>query len=232
MKKKIIITMLVATMLTVGATNAYATNPLDGYDITIYDQATPATLASGKDWPITTWYFFDADHNVLGSITGNDFLTIAHEYQDETPDGNWELWFPEVFNNYRGLSNSSPSDKTKQDFDSESLAIKVINLTNSERKEHGLNPLEVDEELMKLAQTRAEEVSTKYSHERPDGTTVVELGCGENVGAKASAEKQVKSWMNSDGHRHNILLDRYKTIGVGCHKADNGSTYWVQVFKP
>ena len=54
MKKKIIPTILAAAMMAAGATNAYAANPLDGYDITIYDQTTPAVFAAGKDWPITT----------------------------------------------------------------------------------------------------------------------------------------------------------------------------------
>ena len=192
---------------------------------------------------------------MLGSISGSDAMSVMQ--RDTSSDTTWETWLADAFNEYRKDADSTqlrteitpnPKNRTsegedsapttpsltrpKDDFDSESLAIDVIKLTNSERKEHGLNPLEIDEELMELAQTRAEEVSTKYSHERPDGTTVVALGCGENVGAKASAEKQMTSWMNSNDHRYNILLDRYKTIGVGCYKADNGNTYWVQIFKP
>ena len=178
--------------------------------------------------------------------------------RDISCDATWETWFADAFNMYRedaaptkskadisSESESSTSEEKRsapttlrltrpQDsFDAESLAMEVIKLTNAERKKHGLNPLEVDEELMKLAQTRAKEVSTKYSHERPDGTNVVEThGCGENVGAKTSAEKQMTSWMNSVGHRNNILLDRYEAFGVGCYKADNDRLYWVQIFKP
>ena len=86
---------------------------------------------------------------------------------------------------------------------------------------------------MELAQIRAEEVSTKYSHERPDGTRVSETYiCGENIGARKTAAIQVEKWMASEGHRHNILLERYKSIGVGYYKADDGITYWVQIFKP
>lgn len=112
----------------------------------------------------------------------------------------------------------------------EDEALEVIRLTNIERENRGLEPLEIDDDLMALAQIRAEEVSIKYDHERPDGTRVVQLGYGENVGAKASAEKQVTSWMNSEGHKKNILLERYHKIGVGCYRLDNGKHYWVQVF--
>jgi len=238
MKKKIITTMLAAALLTTGTTNAYAANPLDGYDITIYDETTPATFAAGKDWPIATWYFFDEEHNIIGSMSGKDSMTIAQQHESVNPEGRWEFWFPKVFNDYRGLNDntrpvSSAPKEEKQISDTEEWAMEVIELANAEREKYGLHPLEVDEELMELAQIRAEEVSTKYSHERPDGTRVVKThGCGENVGAKKSAEKQVTSWMSSEGHRINILRERYKSIGVGCYKADDGRTYWVQIFEP
>lgn len=116
----------------------------------------------------------------------------------------------------------------------EDEALEVIRLTNIERENRGLEPLEIDDDLMALAQIRAEEVSIKYSHERPDGTRVVKEhpGFGENVGAKASAEKQVTSWMNSEGHCANILRERFHHIGVGCYYAANGTRYWVQIFSP
>lgn len=116
----------------------------------------------------------------------------------------------------------------------EDEAQEVIRLTNMERESRGLEALEMDDDLMALAQIRAEEVSIKYSHERPDGTRVVKEhpGFGENVGAKASAEKQVTSWMNSEGHRANMLRERFHHIGVGCYRAANGTHYWVQIFSP
>lgn len=113
---------------------------------------------------------------------------------------------------------------------SEDDALEVVRLTNEERSNHGVGTLEVDEDLMALAKIRAEEVSTKYSHERPDGSHVVQMGYGENVGAKASAEKQVTSWMGSDGHRTNILREVYTRIGVGCYQTEGGKYYWVQIF--
>ena len=87
MKKEIITTMLVTAMLSAGATNTYAANPLDGYDIAIYDQTTSAVFAAGKDWPITTWYFYDQAHNIVGSMSGKDSLTIARQYESVNPDG-------------------------------------------------------------------------------------------------------------------------------------------------
>ena len=127
---------------------------------------------------------------------------------------------------YENDSDSAPSGGCHRLED----ALEVIRLTNEEREKNDLPALEVDEDLMELARIRAEETRELYSHTRPDGTTVVDLRCGENIGQRSSAEKQVIAWMNSDGHRTNILLDRYHHIGVGCYQAENGNLYWVQVF--
>ena len=127
---------------------------------------------------------------------------------------------------YEGDLDSAPSGGYHRLED----ALEVIRLTNEEREKNDLPALEVDEDLMELARIRAEETRELYSHTRPDGTTVVDLRCGENIGQRSSAEKQVIAWMNSDGHRTNILLDRYHHIGVGCYQAENGNLYWVQVF--
>ena len=135
-------------------------------------------------------------------------------------DGSWEQDYVE--DNYE-----EPPFGTLLEED----ALKVIRLTNQERENHGLEPLEIDYDLMALAETRAEETSIKYSHERPDGTRVSQMGYyGENLGAKTSAEKQVASWMSSEGHRANILREQYHRIGVGCYLGGNGKRYWIQVF--
>ena len=136
------------------------------------------------------------------------------------PDGSWEQEYEEDDYEEPPLGTLLEDD-----------ALEVIRLTNQERKNHGLEPLEIDYDLMALAEIRAEEASIKYSHERPDGTRVSQMGYyGENLGAKASAEKQVSSWMNSEGHRTNILREQYHRIGVGCYLGENGKRYWIQVF--
>jgi len=229
-KKKIITTTLAAAMLTAGTTNAYAASPLDDYTVTVHDQTSLAVFAAGKDWPITKWYFYDAGGNVLGSIGNDAVMELAEKHRGQDSI-NWEYWLPQAFNEYRGVgADIVISEQTG--FDAESLALEVIELTNAERKKHGLPPLEVDDELMELAQVRAEEISRKYSHERPDGTRVSETHrCGENIGARKTAAIQVEKWMASGGHRHNILLERYRSIGVGCYKSGIGRIYWVQIFK-
>lgn len=107
----------------------------------------------------------------------------------------------------------------------------VTQLINQEKIEHGLDALPVDDDLMELAAVRAVELwEGEYSHVRPDGTRVSEHRCGENIGRRDSAQAQVTSWMNSEGHRKNNLSERYHHIGAGCYQAANGNLYWVAVF--
>jgi len=121
-----------------------------------------------------------------------------------------------------GEDTSNQQDETSQEDD----ALAVIQLVNKEREAAGQEPLEVDEDLMELAQIRAKELPKKFSHTRPDGTEVVDLGYGENIArGQSSAFEVMKDWMKSEGHRYNILWDQYHSIGV----ARSGS-YWVQVF--
>ena len=89
---------------------------------------------------------------------------------------------------------------------------------------------------MNSADIRAKELVTLFSHTRPDGSsyhTLMPSGLmtwGENVAmGQRSPESVMDSWMNSQGHRENILSDDFSLIGVGCY-SDGSTLYWVQNF--
>lgn len=111
----------------------------------------------------------------------------------------------------------------------------VLILVNKERAAHSVAPLKLDKDLEKAADIRSKEVTTVFSHTRPDGTrcfTVSSKANAENLAAgQKTPEKVVAAWMNSPGHRKNILNPRYTTIGISYIKKDTGyKTYWVQLF--
>lgn len=113
-------------------------------------------------------------------------------------------------------------------------ALEVVQLVNEKREEHGLASLEIDENLMALARIRAEELDEKFSHERPDGTHAAQaFSGGENIAGNFTSPSAVmETWLNSEGHRNNILRERFRYIGVGCYQAPNGDFCWVQLFSP
>ena len=117
-------------------------------------------------------------------------------------------------------------------------ADQVVALINIEREQNGLQPVYASEELYAAAATRAEELTQSFSHTRPNGSsfyTILEekaisfSQCGENIATGyQSPEEVVEGWMNSTGHRENILNANYEYLGVGV--ANDGSICWTQLF--
>ncbi len=132
------------------------------------------------------------------------------------------------------VNGSSFSNGSSEAALSESEYIdEVIRLVNVERESAGLDPLKKNDSLCDAAAVRVGEIRTKFSHTRPDGTAcftaVEENGYkGENIAlGYPSPEDVMTGWMNSSGHKANILDPGFTEIGVGY--SDNGN-YWVQVF--
>ena len=113
------------------------------------------------------------------------------------------------------------------------LAFQVLALVNQERAAVGLPALVMDADLLEAAAVRAAEASLLFSHTRPDGRTCFSAHpkvYGENIAAgSATAEGVMYQWMNSQGHRENILRDGFESIGIGCFVID-GVHYWAQCF--
>lgn len=118
---------------------------------------------------------------------------------------------------------------------------KVLALVNRERAKEGKEALVLDSALCQVAMLRAKEIVTRFSHTRPNGTscfTVLKeagisyMSTGENIAAGQSTPTTVmSSWMNSTGHRENILSSDFGKIGIGYVKAESGyGHYWVQIF--
>ena len=118
--------------------------------------------------------------------------------------------------------------------ESYSEAFSVLTLVNQERSKNGLKPLVMNQSLMDTAMLRAAECAVCFSHTRPNGSTCMTantLMSGENIAFnQMNADDVMNSWMNSTGHRENILSGDYTTIGVGCFKKNNGRITWVQCF--
>ena len=121
---------------------------------------------------------------------------------------------------------------------SDNYEAEVVRLVNAERAKYCLNALSADnEKLNKAAEIRAEEIASVFSHTRPNGTdcftVLMEQGVsnramGENIARdRLTPEEVVEGWLNSSGHRANILNGSYTHIGVGYN--ENGNN-WVQIF--
>ena len=117
----------------------------------------------------------------------------------------------------------------------------VLFWVNVERSRHGLSKLKTTDALLSASGTRSKELYTKFSHTRPNGnrwTTALSSrgisyrNAAENIAAGYTSPcSVVKAWMESDGHRSNILNSKYSYLGVGLYYTKSGKKYyWDQLF--
>ncbi|KUO15056.1 CAP domain-containing protein [Streptomyces dysideae] len=121
-------------------------------------------------------------------------------------------------------------------------AAEVVELTNRERARAGLPPLAVDPALARAALAYSADMAARafYSHTSPEGTQPWDRAAaagarrrsiGENIACgQRSAAEVVDGWMNSPGHRANILKRDFTHIGIGFAGGGPAGTYWTQLF--
>ena len=165
------------------------------------------------------------------------------EQPEETPDVE-QPETPQLPDNSRPEETpdvEQPEQTPEEDNDTAQgdYASQVVALVNAERAKYGLSALKADSRVQQAAQVRAAETVQSFSHTRPNGssfsTALTEAGVsytrsGENIAYGQSTPQQVvNAWMNSSGHRANILNESFTTIGVG-YTVVNGIAYWAQLF--
>jgi uncharacterized protein YkwD len=117
----------------------------------------------------------------------------------------------------------------------------ILVLTNVEREKAGLAALKPNEKLFGAARAHAANMARKeqLAHTLDDKSPadrLKEVGydfstMGENVAAgQRTPQEAMSSWMNSEGHRRNILGRQFKEIGIGIAVSDSGMRYYTQVF--
>lgn len=155
---------------------------------------------------------------------------------DETPDGKPDET-PDV--PPAPTPDETPDNKPDADAPLPGYAAEVVRLVNAERAKNGLGALKVDSRVQQAAQVRAKEQAQLFSHTRPNGSScftalaeagVSYRGAGENIAyGQPNPSVVMNAWMNSEGHRANILNANFTTIGVG-YTVINGTAYWAQMF--
>lgn len=126
--------------------------------------------------------------------------------------------------------------------DVKALEQQVIDLVNRQRAAHGLQQLKSNWELCRVARFKSQDMIDKkyFSHQSPTYgspfTMMQSFGIrfsngGENIAyGQRTPQEVMNSWMNSPGHRANILSATYNQIGCGVAKTSSGTYYWTQMF--
>ena len=138
-------------------------------------------------------------------------------------------------NNQNNNNSTNTSDFSKEQ-------VEVLNLVNKERAAQGLKPLTLNKELSRVATLKSKDMNDKnyFDHTSPTYGSPFDMmkkfnisynTAGENIAMGQKTPSEVmNSWMNSSGHRANILNSTYTELGVGIQKDSNGTIYWTQMF--
>ena len=140
-------------------------------------------------------------------------------------------------NNNQQENTTVSSEKELTEEEIREMEEEVVRLVNEERAKYGLEPLQIDENLMQSSRTKSNDMATKnYSdHIDPNGYIMYkDLNVGENIAfGFSNGNGAINWWLNSKTHRENILNPDYKYIGVGYGKSLTSDyvDYWTQHFK-
>ena len=171
-------------------------------------------------------------------VPGDSMWKIASKYQvgvSEIISANPQIKNPSLI--YAGQKITVPNID-----DVKAMENEVIRLVNVERSKKGLGMLKTNWQLSRVARYKSQDMINKgyFSHTSPTYGSPFKMmesfgvrfsSAGENIAmGQTSPQSVMAGWMNSPGHRSNILSPSYSEIGVGLAKDRNGRYYWTQMF--
>ena len=206
-------------------------------------QVTPAGAQNCRVQKGDSMWRIAKEYNVIFA----ELLRLNRHYQNpnlihphdriELPDGS-----SGTSSNDANTSGTDAKTDDTADEDASEQAKAVLKLVNQERAKQGLKELSLNKKLNKVAEDKAKDMrdnhyfdhnSRKYGSpfEMMRSYGINFTTAGENIAAgQRTAEQVMESWMNSSGHRANILNKNYTQLGVGFCVGGSYDTYWVQEF--
>ena len=176
---------------------------------------------------VTTVLAQSGTHTV---VSGDSMWKIAVRYEiglSELIEANPQISNPALI--YPGQKITIPNiDSVKQ------LEQQVVDLVNAQRSKNGLPALTHNWELSRVARYKSQDMIDKNYGSPFDmmkSFGISYTAAGENIAkGQNSPQSVMNAWMNSSGHRANILNKSYNQIGVGVAKDSRGNLYWTQMF--
>lgn len=176
---------------------------------------------------IENWYIVQVEGDYIGAVSKKYVKPI---YPNSSNAGNTG-----TSNNN---SNNQPNTQTSTMSNNEQ---EVFNLINKQRTNTGLSPLKIDSEVQKVAKIKAQDMvdNNYFSHNSPtygspfdmlNSFKVSYTAAGENIAGNSSNSGAVTAWMNSSGHKANILNGNYNYTGIGVVNSSKYGKIFVQIF--
>ncbi|MFD2760165.1 CAP domain-containing protein [Lentibacillus juripiscarius] len=175
-----------------------------------------------------------SDNNTPSEPQQNEATEQVTEQQEEQPARTPEAQTPQ-----QPAEQKEQQQKPSQSQQLNEFEQQVVELTNQERTAQGLEPLKVDTELSKVAREKSRDMAANnyFSHDSPNYGSPFDMmkqfgiayqTAGENIArGQRTPQQVVDGWMNSEGHRENIMNPNFTHIGVGYVEQGN---HWTQQF--
>ena len=171
---------------------------------------------------IGDWYVIQTDLDYIGCVSTKYVKLI---YPNTSNSG----------------SSSSSGGTTTVTTDLTADEKEVFNLINAKRTANGLSALNIDNELQNVARIKAQDMvdNNYFAHNSPTYGTPFQMiknfgitykAAGENIAGNSTNQGAVNAWMNSEGHRANILSNNYNYTGVAVVKSPKYGKIYVQMF--
>ena len=171
---------------------------------------------------IGDWYIVQVEGNYVGAVN--------------------KKYVKPIYPNTTSSNNASNSTNNSEDYSSMSSDEKeVLNLINSQRQNNGLSALKTDKEINRIARIKAQDMvdNNYFAHESPTYGTPFNMlksfsisykSAGENIAGNSSNSGAVNAWMNSPGHKANILNSNFNYTGIGVVNSSKYGKIYVQIF--
>ena len=172
---------------------------------------------------IGDWYVIQTDKDYVGMVS-KQYIKLIYPTQNST--GTQDSSTPSQTENTNGLT----ADEQE-----------VFNLVNAKRTATGLAALSIDAEVQKVARDKAQDMvdNNYFSHTSPIYGSPFDMmksygikykAAGENIAGNSSNSGAVNAWMNSEGHKANILSNNYNYTGIGVVSSPKYGKIYVQMF--
>ena len=172
------------------------------------------------------------------TVNENGAWTVSNIVQTKTsdliPKNNTNNNGNNTVNNNLTETRNNEKNQSNEDFNEkqEDYRADILRRVNKYRDRQGLNTLEENDYLNEMAQTRAEELSIRFSHIRPNGELVTRYGVnGEIANMGQTTPKDAFLSLKHSKQHNKLMLDReFLTFGSGYYVDGNGKSYWVVLF--
>ncbi|MBQ9267435.1 MAG: SH3 domain-containing protein [Clostridia bacterium] len=241
MKKKLIVSALIIMTLLCSFSSIFAMKNYENVDfVTGIVTATALNVRTGPG----------TGYRVIGTVYKNEYIRVFAKIGDwyviQTPSdqiGAVSTKYVRKITANAGTTTTTPSTNTStaNNTSASSDEIELLRLINAERAKYGLSELKFSEDLLKAARDKAQDMVNKnyFSHTSPTYGSPFDMmkaygityrTAGENIAGNSTLQGAVTAWMNSEGHRANILSNAYNYTGIGIVNSPRYGKILVQMF--